>query len=52
MHFFMIIASASMVFGIAFIALLTLLHFLKPELSPVWRSTFQKLEKALNEINP
>jgi len=33
----MTIAQASIVFGISFIALLTLLHFLKPELSPVWR---------------
>ena len=30
-------ALASIVLGIAFIVLLTLLHFLKPELSPVWR---------------
>lgn len=33
----MTLAHASIIFGIAFIALLTLLHFLKPELSPVWR---------------
>jgi len=33
----MTIAHASIVFGIGFIAILTLLHFLKPELSPVWR---------------
>ncbi|MBE0671385.1 MAG: hypothetical protein IH588_12410 [Anaerolineales bacterium] len=48
----MTIASASIIFGIAFIAILTLLHFLKPELSPIWRSTFQKLEKALETVNP
>ena len=33
----MAIANASLVFGILFIVILTLLHFLKPELNPVWR---------------
>jgi len=33
----MAFAQASIIFSISFIALLTLLHFLKPELSPVWR---------------
>jgi Protein of unknown function (DUF998) len=33
----MTIASASILLGAIFIFLLTLLHFLKPELSPVWR---------------
>jgi len=33
----MAFAQASILFGIIFIVILTLLHFLKPELSPVWR---------------